>query len=111
MKKFVKIVIAAMSTLPMFALAVDASAIVDSLKTALTNVPALIIAVALIYFLTGVYKYASGGDEKTRGDAKFMIVYGLVALFVMTAVWGLVGVIGETVGITGGGTAPAAPGI
>ena len=52
---------------------------------------ALSFGVALLVFLWGVVKYIkNSGDEKTREEAKYYMLYGVVGLFVMVSVWGLV---------------------
>ena len=57
----------------------------------------LIVSLALLYFLLGVLKYIQSVDnEEKRKEGATMITYGLVALFVMGAVWGLVNVIQST---------------
>lgn len=109
MKKFVKFGILAVSTAPLLALANVIDTTVTNVTQAIVGIPALVIGAAVIYFLIGVWQYASGGDEKTRGDAKIKIVYGLIALFVMTAVWGLVGEIASITGVSTGGGAPTYP--
>jgi len=51
----------------------------------------LLIAVAVVIFLAGVVKYiTAGGDEEKRKEARNTMIYGIVGLFVMVAVWGLV---------------------
>ncbi|MBI2100670.1 MAG: hypothetical protein HYT47_01455 [Candidatus Vogelbacteria bacterium] len=57
----------------------------------------LILAAALVYFLWGVFKYIqSAGDETKRKEGVTMMTYGIIALFVMVAVWGLVNVLKKT---------------
>ena len=57
----------------------------------------LFVALAVFYFLWGVLKYIqSAGDEKSRKEGISMMTYGIIALFVMTAVWGLVNVLTNT---------------
>lgn len=63
---------------------------VTSVTSSLSGIPALLIGVAVIYFLIAVFQYASGADDKTRGEARTKILYGLIGIFVMTAMWGLV---------------------
>ena len=54
----------------------------------------IIIGIAFIYFLAGVIKYVTSGDsEEGRTTARNMMIYGIIALFVMVSVWGLVNVI------------------
>jgi len=57
----------------------------------------IIITLALIYFLWGVAKYVgSPGSEEKRREAISVITHGLIALFVMVSVWGLVKVLQNT---------------
>ena len=57
----------------------------------------LIGGLALIYFLVGVLKYIQSADnEEKRKEGATMMTYGIVALFVMSAVWGLVAVLEKT---------------
>ncbi len=73
----------------------------------------IIFAIAFIYFLLGVLKYVrSGGDGDARTEARNMMLYGIIALFVMSAVWGLVQVLADTVEIdTGDGGTGIIPGL
>jgi hypothetical protein len=63
----------------------------------------LLITAALIYFIVGVIRFviAKTGDEK--GEAKAVITRGLIGLFVILSIWGLVGIIQSTFGIGSGG--------
>ena len=57
----------------------------------------LVSALALLYFLVGVSKYIlHSGSEEKRAEGYHMMIYGIVALFVMVSVWGLVGVLANT---------------
>lgn len=60
----------------------------------------ILFSLALIVFIVGVIKYIVNADEATEREQgrKFML-YGIVALFVMVSVWGLVAVIQGTFGI------------
>lgn len=65
----------------------------------------LIVGLALIYFLIGVLKYIqSVGDDTKRKEGTTMITYGIIALFVMGAVWGLVRVVEKTFDLPDTGT-------
>lgn len=57
----------------------------------------LLIGAAVVYFLWGVLKYMSKtGDAKEQEEGRKMMLYGIVALFVMISVWGLVNVLSGT---------------
>ena len=73
----------------------------------------ILIGLALIYFLWGVAQYVvKQGDETAQGEARSMMLYGIIALFVMISVWGLVQVLNSTFKINAGGapTVPQLPG-
>lgn len=98
--------------LPVVALAqTGAGEDVDSLITAIDRwISALIpilIAAAVLFFFYGLAKFMlAAGDEEKRKDGKNIMIWGIVTLFVMVAVWGLVGFLANTFF---GGTSPAAP--
>ena len=60
----------------------------------------LLVTVAVVVFIIGILKYIAGADEAAKREEgrKFMI-YGIVALFVMVSIWGLVGIIKGTFGL------------
>ena len=60
----------------------------------------LLFGIALVVFIWGVIQYiTAAGDQEKRTAGLQYIIWGIVGLFVMTAVWSLVGVLGETFGI------------
>ncbi len=111
MKNFRKSLTVAIYLLPAIASAASFSSIVDSIKSQLGTIPGLLIGLAVIYFLWGVLKYIMAGGEGEVAEATQMIIWGLVAIFVMVAVNGLVAVVGGTFGVSGGGslTPPTLP--
>ena len=81
----------------------------DTLIVPLIN---LILALALLVFLWGLVKYMYKGDndaERTKG--KNFMAFGIVGLFVMVSVWGLVGILTGTFFGSGGpaGVNPPVP--
>ncbi len=51
----------------------------------------VIIGYALLLFVWGIYKYiAQSGDERGAEEGTRLMSYGILVLFVMTAMWGLV---------------------
>lgn len=52
----------------------------------------VLIGVGLVIFLWGIVKYIyQSANTKARGYGRDMMVWGLVALFVMVSVWGILG--------------------
>ncbi len=57
----------------------------------INNFIAFILVLTVLVFLWGIFKLVfSNKDSKEREQAKGYIVWGIVALFVMISIWGLV---------------------
>jgi len=57
----------------------------------------LLISVALIVFIIGVVRFIANGDnEEKRKEGRQFIIWGIVGLFVIVSVWGLVSVLQNT---------------
>jgi hypothetical protein len=66
-------------------------------------VPVLFM-LALAMFIWGVIQYViNTGEEKKKAEGKQFIIWGIIALAVMVSVWGLVGIVTNTFGISEGG--------
>jgi len=51
----------------------------------------IVIALALLYFFWGLAKFVlASGDEDAKETGKRIMLWGIVAFFVMVSVWGLV---------------------
>lgn len=69
------------------------------------------ISLTVVYFLYGVSTYVlNSGDPEKRSEGRQVMLYGIVALFVMTSVWGLVNLITNTFSLDTSAT-PRAPGL
>ncbi len=60
----------------------------------------IIFTLAFIYFILGVIKYVISDSEKEKAKGRQFMIWGIVALFAMVSVWGLVRVLGNTFGIS-----------
>ena len=66
----------------------------------------LLIGLAVVFFIIGIIKFiASAGDEDKRREGKNIMVWGIIGLFVIVSMWGLVGLLSNT--FFGGPTAPS----
>jgi hypothetical protein len=110
MKKFLYTVRGAVAVLgavaaPMVALAANVNSILATVQSILSALIPIVFTIALLYFLYGLAQYImNAGDADKQKEARDHMIYGIIALFVMVAVWGLIGVLGTTFGITPGGT-------
>ncbi len=64
----------------------------------------MLITFAVIYFIYGVVKYVVSSDSDEKGKAKEVVIRGVVGLFVIVSIWGLVAIIQSTFGIGAGGS-------
>ncbi len=64
--------------------------IVDSAVT-------LFATIAVVVFVFGMVRFiALAGDDKSKSTGKALMTWGLIALFVMVSVWGLVKIVFTT---------------
>jgi len=63
----------------------------------ITAVLPVIILLALFYFLWGLAQYLKNAGEN-REEAQQMMLNGIIGFFVMTAVWGFIGMLSVTFG-------------
>jgi hypothetical protein len=116
MKKFI---IASLVLAPAFVLAQEPAlgnleAIVSGIGRIVGIALPIVLALGLLAFFWGLVKFIfSQGNEEVKVEAKKIMLWGLVALFVMVAVWGIVIFIGDALGIEQGQTivVPAVPGV
>lgn len=59
----------------------------------------LIFALAVVIFFWGVVKFIKESDSKEKEKGRTFMIWGIVALFVMVSVWGLVNVLNMTFGV------------
>jgi membrane-bound acyltransferase YfiQ involved in biofilm formation len=80
--------------------AIAFSAFVGKFLDQFKALPLLLIAIATAYFIYGVAGVIlSSGDEAKLKEGKERMVFGIIALFVMVAMWGLAIVLSNTFGL------------
>lgn len=71
------------------------------ISTILNPLILLFLGLAVVYFMWGVFKYVGKGEsESDRREGANMMMYGIVAIFVMVSVWGLVTILINTFGLS-----------
>lgn len=63
----------------------------------------ILITLAVIYVIAGVIKYVTASDSDAQAEGRTMIISGIVGLFVIVSIWGLVAILNSTFGINQGG--------
>ena len=94
-----------------FAQVTDVTSLINLVGGLLNQIVPLIFALAFVYLIWNIVKYieAGQGDPKTRDIARDAIIFALVLLFVMSSVWGLVGIIKNTLNVQDNTITPPQP--
>jgi len=79
----------------------------DKVKTLLkTDLPeivrslgVLVVALAMLFFFWGTAQFILKFDDKTKEEGKTKMLWGIVALFVIFSIYGILSVIGDTLDI------------
>ena len=115
MKKFI---IAALALTPSFAFAQSRLGNIEDIIQSISSIVALalpiVVALGLLAFFWGLVKFIfAAGDEAAKDEGKRIMLWGIIALFVMVSVWGIVNFIGESFNIQQGEdiVVPTVPGV
>lgn len=85
---------------------VDTEGKLDSSLSLIENIVGrlipLLVAIALIWFIWGLIKFLLSGEEDKRTQGKSMMLWGIIALFVIVSIWGIVQYIASLVGVSTG---------
>ena len=112
-----KVIFATLALTPAFAFAQTLGTIpqtLDAIGNLVDLALPIVVGIALLAFFWGLVKYIfAQGNEESKADAKKIMLWGIIALFVMVSVWGLVRFIGNALGVQQGDTiiVPGVPGI
>ncbi len=106
MKKKILASVTLLTLVPSIALAQDVSyftGLITDVQGILNALVPVLIAAAVVYFLWGVLQFvASGDDEEKRKAGRGRMIHGIIAIFVMVSLWGLIGFLGDLTGVDEG---------
>ena len=74
-----------------------------TLKNILDILIPILVTAALVYFIYGVVRYVISSDSDDKEKARSVITRGVLGLFIIVSIWGLVGIIQTTTSTGGGG--------
>ena len=67
----------------------------------------LMISLAIIIFIWGILKYMRAGDsEQIKSEGKEIMFWGIIGIFVIVSIWGIVAILSNTFGTSTGRTIP-----
>jgi hypothetical protein len=77
--------------------------LINILRQVLNVAIPILIAIAVIYFIINVIKFITT-DGEIKDAAKGGIMRGIIGIFVIVALWGIIGFLSKSLGIGIGGT-------
>jgi len=96
--------------LPFFTYAQTLGTILQNVSDILNTVIPILMILGTLVFLWGIITYiTAAGDEEKLKSARTFIIWGLIGLFVMVSVWGLVQVLNNTFGVSATQGTPIGP--
>lgn len=73
---------------------------IDSGTSLLATFIPILLGVSVLVFFWGLVKFiAHADDEKTHEDGKQLMVWGMIAIFVMVSLWAIIGYIQAELGL------------
>lgn len=79
---------------------------------AIGNLVPVVIGLALLVFIWGLVVFIAQSDnEQARTEGKQKMIWGIITLFVVACVWGLVRLVQIITGVNGASGTLAAPGV
>lgn len=100
MKKSIIALVAFLAPVAAFAQQADAFSILGVITRIINILIPLAIAAGVLYFIWGVIKYVTAKDEEAQTQARSTMISGIIGLFVIVSIWGLVRVIQRTFNLT-----------
>ncbi len=56
-----------------------------------------LVGIAVLVIIWGIFNYIAGaGDEEKRATAKQFVIWGVIGVFIMLSIWGLVSILVNT---------------
>lgn len=96
------LIVAVAALLPSFAFAADTtplSAFVSNMGGIVNQLIPIFSTIVVLSFFYGLIKYVlSAGNDEASKQAKSYMIRGIIGMFVLATIWGIVGFIQQTIG-------------
>src|SRR3989344_450897 len=93
---------------PLTVYAQEADFLILRIRRWIVNLTPALAGLALLVFFWGVVKFIfNAGDEEKRREGKKFMLWGIIALFVVVSIWGIVIFISRSLGTGVGGSLPS----
>ncbi len=77
--------------------------IICKIGSILDTVIPILVVLGVVYFVWGVISYVISDDEKAKKEGRDRMIYGIIGLVVIVAMWGLVSIVSNTFDVGGYG--------
>ncbi len=109
MKKLTTIVLA-LAPVAAFAQANPVSQLITNIGGWIDSLLPILVTLAIVVFFWGLVKYIWSADsEEAKDGGKRLMIWGMIALFVMVALWAIIGFFQTALGVSGAITTGTAP--
>lgn len=106
-KTITKIALVSAALLPMIARAEDLIDLSKRLLRGVGDIVSILIPIVfgmtILAFFWGVFRYVFSQSSDGKQEAKKVLLWALIAVFIMTSVFGIVRLLQLTLGVQGGG--------
>lgn len=114
MKKFSIAAVAALAFIPGFVFAAigdgglgNIENLVEAIGRIVDLATPIVVGIALLVFFWGLVKFIfAQGNEDAKEQGKRLMIGGVIALFVIVSVVGIINFIGDAIGVDQGGSLP-----
>jgi heme/copper-type cytochrome/quinol oxidase subunit 4 len=96
-------ILGALAFAPFLAFAETLGGILGTVGQLIGAATPIVVALALVYFFWGLANFIfNSGEDGKRKEAIAIMIYGIIALFVMVSIWGIINVLQTTFNVQGG---------
>lgn len=81
-------------------------AVICRIGNILNTIIPILVVLGVVYFIWGVITYVISDDEEAKKKGRDRMIYGIIGLVVIVAMWGLVGIVTKTFGLQSYSTPP-----
>lgn len=79
--------------------------LISALYSVVTSLIPITAGIALIVFLWGLGRFVyNAGSEKGHEEGKRLMFWGIIAIFILFSIWGIIFYIGSNLGMVGSGS-------
>ena len=98
--KYISLLLLSVFPTSVFAAIYNAQGLLVALLNLFNSLIYVVFGFALVLFFWGLAKFIlKSGDEKSHEDGRRLMFWGVIALFVMASIWGIIAVLQDDFGI------------